>query len=86
MVASACAARVAFSGSFIDICASAVLGAMLALVNFTLASKHRRISNVWEIVTAGFISFFAVGLLTYQADSSVVLAARTTSATSLWSL
>lgn len=75
-VTSATAARVAFSGSFLDICASAVLGALLALVNFTLAAKHKRISNIWEIVTAGFISFFAVSLAALSEMSPTDLVQR----------
>jgi uncharacterized membrane protein YjjP (DUF1212 family) len=71
-VASACAARVAFSGSFIDILMSAALGALLAIVGFTAAERNNLISNVFEIGMAGFLSFVAVSL---PSSSPVAVAA-----------
>lgn len=62
-VASGTASRVAFSGSFVDILMSAVLGSILAVVQFTIAGKHRLLSNIFEIGMAGFLSFLAVSVL-----------------------
>jgi uncharacterized membrane protein YjjP (DUF1212 family) len=59
-LASGTSARVAFSGSFIDMLMAGTLGAVLAIVHFTVAQKHRLISNIFEIGMAGFLSFFAV--------------------------
>nr|XP_018260617.1 uncharacterized protein I303_07543 [Kwoniella dejecticola CBS 10117]OBR82775.1 hypothetical protein I303_07543 [Kwoniella dejecticola CBS 10117] len=61
-VASATSARVAFSGSFIDILMSGVLGSMLAIVQFTIAEKNKLVSNIFEIAMAGILSFVARGL------------------------
>jgi len=59
-VASATAARVAFAGSFVDILMSGVLGSILAIVQFTIAGRHRLLSNIFEIGMAGILAFFAV--------------------------
>ncbi|WRT69350.1 uncharacterized protein IL334_006334 [Kwoniella shivajii] len=61
-VASATSARVAFSGSFIDILMSGALGSMLAVVQFTIAEKNKLVSNIFEIGMAGILSFAARGL------------------------
>jgi uncharacterized membrane protein YjjP (DUF1212 family) len=59
-VASATASRVAFAGSFVDILMSGVLGSILAIVQFTIAGRHRLLSNIFEIGMAGILAFFAV--------------------------
>lgn len=62
-VASGTAARVAFSGSFIDILMSGVLGSLLAIIQFGIAGRHQLLSNIFEIGVAGVLSFLAVSLL-----------------------
>ncbi|WVQ96347.1 hypothetical protein IAU59_003452 [Kwoniella sp. CBS 9459] len=61
-VASATSARVAFSGSFIDILVSGVLGSLLAIVQFTIAEKNKLVANIFEIGMAGILSFASRGL------------------------
>ncbi|WVF68805.1 hypothetical protein IAT40_003577 [Kwoniella sp. CBS 6097] len=61
-VASATSARVAFSGSFIDILLSGALGSLLAIVQFTIAEKNKLVANIFEIGMAGILSFAARGL------------------------
>lgn len=61
-VASAISARVAFSGSFIDILMSGALGALFTLVQFTVSKENRVFSNIFEIGMAGILSFVARGL------------------------
>ncbi|WWC73372.1 uncharacterized protein I206_107339 [Kwoniella pini CBS 10737] len=61
-VASATSAKVAFSGSFIDILMSGALGSTLAIVQFTIAEKNKLVSNIFEIAMAGILSFIARGL------------------------
>jgi len=67
-VASATAARVAFAGSFVDILMSGVLGSILAIVQFTIAGRHRLLSNIFEIGMAGILAFFAVCSLPVERD------------------
>ncbi|OXG15955.1 hypothetical protein C349_05118 [Cryptococcus neoformans var. grubii Br795] len=61
-VASAISARVAFSGSFIDILMSGALGALFTIVQFTVSKENRVFSNIFEIGMAGILSFVARGL------------------------
>ncbi|WVW86552.1 hypothetical protein I302_108602 [Kwoniella bestiolae CBS 10118] len=61
-IASAASAKVAFSGSFIDILMSGALGSMLAITQFTIAEKNKLVSNIFEIAMAGILSFVARGL------------------------
>ena len=39
---------------------SGVLGSILATVQFTIAGRHRLLSNIFEIGIAGILAFFAV--------------------------
>ena len=39
---------------------SGVLGSILAIVQFTIAGRHRLLSNIFEIGMAGILAFFAV--------------------------
>lgn len=39
---------------------SGVLGSILATVQFTIAGRHRLLSNIFEIGMAGILAFFAV--------------------------
>lgn len=61
-MASGTAARVAFSGSFVDILMSGVLGSFLAIIQFGIAGRHQLLSNIFEIGVAGVLSFLAVSL------------------------
>lgn len=61
-VASAISARVAFSGSFIDILMSGALGALFTIVQFTVSKENRVFSNIFEIGMAGILSFVAVNV------------------------
>ncbi|OCF40184.1 hypothetical protein I317_06009 [Kwoniella heveanensis CBS 569] len=61
-VASATSARVAFSGSFIDILMSGALGSLLAIVQFTIAERNKLVANIFEIGMAGILSFASRGL------------------------
>ncbi|ORY35057.1 hypothetical protein BCR39DRAFT_516439 [Naematelia encephala] len=79
-IASATAAGVAFSGSFIDILMSGVLGSILAIIQFTIGQKHDLVSRIFEIAIAGILSFISRGLgstkyFCYQslASASIVL-------------
>lgn len=67
-VASATASRVAFAGSFVDILMSGVLGSILAIVQFTIAGRHRLLSNIFEIGMAGILAFFAVCSFPFLSD------------------
>lgn len=59
-VASGTASRVAFSGSFVDILMSGVLGSLLAIMQFAIVGRHQLLSNIFEIGVAGVLSFLAV--------------------------
>ncbi|ODN73284.1 hypothetical protein, variant [Cryptococcus amylolentus CBS 6039] len=79
-VASGVAARVAFSGSFIDMLMSGVLGTIFTTVQFMVSRENRVFSNIFEIGMAGILSFIARGLgaskyFCYQslASSAIVL-------------
>lgn len=61
-MSSACASAVAFSGSFVDMLMSAALGAVLAFVILFVMGRHRIVSNIFEIGTAGLIAFASRGL------------------------
>jgi len=39
---------------------SGILGSILAIVQFTIAGRHRLLSNIFEIGMAGILAFFAV--------------------------
>lgn len=62
-LASGTAARVAFSGSFVDMLMSGVLGSLLAIMQFAIVGRHKLLSNIFEIGVAGVLSFFAVSHL-----------------------
>ncbi|WVQ74265.1 hypothetical protein IAR50_003862 [Cryptococcus sp. DSM 104548] len=79
-VACAVSARVAFSGSFIDMLMAGVLGSIFTIVQFTVSRENRVFSNIFEIGMAGILSFAARGLgasqyFCYQslASSAIVL-------------
>ena len=50
----------AFSGSFVDVLMSAVLSLILSWVQLFLTARQRVVTNIFEIGTAGVISFLAV--------------------------
>lgn len=66
---SAGASTVAFSGSFVDILMSAVLSLLLAWVQLFLTARQRVVTNIFEIGTAGIISFLAVSAYGFFGDS-----------------
>lgn len=61
-ISSAGASAVAFSGSFVDMLMSAALGTLLAFVILFVMGRHRIVSNIFEIGTAGLIAFISRGL------------------------
>jgi len=59
---SACGSIVAFSGSFVDGLVSGAVGLILNGVIIGLLSRHKVMSNIFELTAAGVIAFIAVSL------------------------
>jgi hypothetical protein len=59
---SACGSIVAFSGSFVDGLVSGAVGLILNGVILGLLSRHKVMSNIFELTAAGVIAFIAVSL------------------------
>lgn len=59
---AATGSAVAFSGSFVDMLMSAVLGTFLGFVMLFVVGKGKTATNIFEIGTAGFLAFVARGL------------------------
>jgi uncharacterized membrane protein YjjP (DUF1212 family) len=75
---SACGSIVAFKGSFVDGLVSGAVGLILNGVLIGLISRHKVMSNIFELTAAGVIAFVAVswawtiGLAgTLQADDMI---------------
>lgn len=59
---STCGSMVAFNGSFVDGLASGAVGLILNGVLIGLLSRHKVMSNIFELTAAGLIAFVARGL------------------------
>jgi hypothetical protein len=59
---SACGSIVAFSGSFVDGLVSGAVGLILNGILIGLITRHKVMSNIFELTAAGVIAFIAVSI------------------------
>ncbi len=67
---AATGSAVAFSGSFVDMLMSAVLGTFLGFVMLFVVGKGKTATNIFEIGTAGFLAFVAVSIIGFSVTRS----------------